>query len=227
MEIKTHKLKNHQMFERAKLYQIKDSREIEVVESHDDGSEDRVVLRYCMENENAIGYFAKEYLPDGVKKDGVKRIDITAAMIDEINKCIRWHLYDMKVSLAGADTVLTLYNQWNMGLKYLQQGILTKKAEYEMSPNLGVITRNYDRSRMERIKEEYQKNCDDIRNNRCGQTLSIRKRRPEIGKYTAVLKASQEILNGEFCAENGDTYMIDIKYLSEKTAQIYQMSLNV
>ena len=50
MEIKTHKLKNHQMFERAKLYQIKDSREIEVVESHDDGSEDRVVLRYCMEN---------------------------------------------------------------------------------------------------------------------------------------------------------------------------------
>lgn len=70
-----------------------------------------------------------------------------------------------------------------------------------MSPNLGVITRNYDRSRMERIKEEYQKNCDDIRNNRCGQTLSIRKRRPEIGKYTAVLKASQEILNGEFCAE--------------------------
>lgn len=59
MEIKTHKLKNHQMFERAKLYQIKDSREIEVVESHDDGSEDRVVLRYCMENENAIGYFAK------------------------------------------------------------------------------------------------------------------------------------------------------------------------
>lgn len=26
---------------------------------------------------------------------------------------------------------------------------------------------------------------------------------------------------------NGDTYMIDIKYLSEKTAQIYQMSLNV
>lgn len=119
-------------------------------------------------------------------------------MIDEINKCIRWHLYDMKVSLAGADTVVTLYNQWNMGLKYLQQGILTKKAEYEMSPNLGVITRNYDRSRMERIKEEYQKNCDDIRNNRCGQTLSIRKRRPEIGKYTAVLKASQEILNGEF-----------------------------
>lgn len=226
MEIRANKLKNLKIPEKGKLYEIRDSRDIEVMENHEDGSKDVVILKYCIEAE-AVGYFAKEYLPDGTKKEGAKRIDVTAVMLDDTKKYIRWYLYDLKATVAGASTIVKLYNQWHIGLRYLQQNILMQRINYTVDSNLGVITRNYDRARMERLEREYQKICDDIQNGDREQSLSMRKRRPEIVKYKAVLMASHAILKKEFCAENGDTYTIDIKYLCGQDNMVYQMAMKI
>lgn len=57
-----------------------------------------------------VGYFAKEYRPANVPKTGAKVIDITAVMLNHTEKCTRWHLYDIKDTLAGEHTVVKLSN---------------------------------------------------------------------------------------------------------------------
>lgn len=69
--------------------------------------------------DNEAEYFVSsvsEYRPDGVKKEGSKVIDITAVILSHDEKYIRWHLYDIKRTLAGAATIIKLFNQWNAGL---------------------------------------------------------------------------------------------------------------
>lgn len=226
MEIKANRLKSSKKPEKGKLYEIRDNCEIEVTEDQEDGSRDIVILKFCVEAES-VGYFAQEYLPDGIKKEGAKRIDVTAVMLDDTKKYIRWYLYDLKDTLAGASTTVKLYNQWNAALKYLRQNVLQQKTGYTAEPNLGVITRNYDKDRMKRLEKEYQKICDDIQNSEQMQSLPKRKKRTEIVKYRAVLMASRAILKGEFCTENGDTYAIDVKYLCSQADMLYQMTMMV
>ena len=114
--IKASKLNNFDTPKRTALYKVVNSRDILVEEKQQDGSMDQVILEYCVKEGN-IGYFAKEYRPASVKKEGAKVIDITAIMLDCEKKCVRWHLYDIKDTLAGEGTAVKLYNQWNfMGL---------------------------------------------------------------------------------------------------------------
>ena len=98
--IKASKLNNFDTPKRTALYKVVNARDILVEEKQQDGSMDQVILEYCVKEGN-IGYFAKEYRPASVKKEGAKVID----------------LYDIKDTLAGEDTAVKLYNQWNfMGL---------------------------------------------------------------------------------------------------------------
>lgn len=186
-----------------------------------------MVLEYCVEN-GCVGYFANEYRPDNVEKSGAKLIDITAVLMDNSGKCIRWHLYDIKSTLAGGKTVEKIYNQWNSGLQYLQQNILEQMPAYSVIPDLGVITRCYDEERMERLRDDCQKNCDEIDTFRQGMTLAQRKKRAHIAKYRGWLKAAQSILDRKFEAENGtDTYEIHIKRLVPENGQLYKMGFPV
>ena len=68
-------------------------------------------------------------------------------MLCHKKKCIRWHLYDIKDALAGENTVVKLYDQWNAGLQYLYNNILKTTPEYKMMSDLGVVTRCYDKER--------------------------------------------------------------------------------
>lgn len=227
MAIKARKLKGNEIPERTALYEVKDSRNIAVEEKQDDGSLDQVILEYCVENDDT-GYFAKEYRPENVKKEGAKVIDITAVMLNHDEKYVRWHLYDIKDTLAGAGTVTKLYNQWNSGLRYLQENILDQASEYSMTPDLGVITRCYDEERMKRLKNDYQKLCDEIENYPNNMTLPQRKKRTNIGKYRGILKAAQGILDRSFQEENeGNTYKIHIRQLFYESDQMYKMKFSV
>ena len=213
MKIHARKLKDSEIPERTALYELRDSRDIPVEEEQkDDGSLDRVILKYEIEKDD-VGYFGKEYRPEKVKKEGAKLIDITAIMLNHMKKYVRWHLYDMKDTLAGDHTVVQLYDQWNAGLGYIQKNILAYMPEYMITPDLGVITRSYDKERMKRLNEQYEKICNEIENGKQEISLSQRKRRIDIPKARAVLEASRAILDEEFRAENGDTYVIHIKQL--------------
>lgn len=223
MGIKARRLEASEIPERVSLYEVGESREIVVEEEHsDDDSRDQVTMEYCIEG-NTVGYFAHEYRPADVPKEGAKIIDITAVMLNHVEKYVRWHLYDVKATLAGAKTVVKLYNQWNAGLQYLQKDILDQIPEYEAIPDLGVIARTYDEQRMLRLSNDYQKHCHEIENNYQALSLAQRKKRPDIAKYKGVLKAAQAILDGEFQAEDGTgTYRIHIRLLSKETDLFYK-----
>lgn len=227
MAVKARRLKDNEIPEKTALYEIRNSCNIAVEEKQNDGSLDQVILVYHVESDDT-GYFAKEYRPENVKKEGSKVIDITAVMLNRDKKCIRWHLYDIKDTLAGAGTVTTLYNQWNSGLRYLQENILNQASAYSMTPDLGVITRCYDEERMKRLKNDYQKRCDEIENYSGNMTLPQRKKRTEIVKYRGILRAAQAILDRTFQGESeGNTYNIHIKQLLCEDSRMYKMTFSV
>ncbi len=228
MEIRAKRLKELEMPTRTRLYEVGHTRDITVEERHtDDGSLEQVVLEYIVE-EGDVEYFANEYRPEDVPETGANVIDITAVMVNHIEKCVKWHLYDIKRTLAGKSTVVKLYNQWNCGLRYLQESVLAQILGYCVIPDLGVVTRNYDEERMKRLRDEYKKRCHETESNRQNMTLPQRKRRTKIAEERAVWKASQAILDGYFQAENGnDTYEIYIRKLVHENDEVYKMKLLV
>lgn len=227
MAIKARKLKKSEIPERTKLYEVRESCDITVEEKQSDGSLDQVILEYRVK-ENSIGYFAKEYRPETVPKDGAKVIDITAVMLSHADKWVKWYLYDIKDTLAGEGTVVKLYNQWSFGLRYLQQDILNDISEYSNLPNLGVITRFYDEERMKRLRNKYKSYCDEIEQNSERMPLSLRKNRTNIAKYRAIYKAAQAILDRTFRTENEtNTYRIQIEQMIREKDQIYKMRFPV
>lgn len=224
MELRAQKLKESQVPGRTALYEVRNSRAIVVEEKQDDSSLDHVILEYCV-GDDKVGYFAKEYRPFDVSKERAKVIDITAVIMNHAEKSVRWHLYDIKDTLAGENTIVKLYNQWDSGLQYLQQYILCHVSTYKDIPDLGVITRCYDEDRMERLRDKYQSLCDEIENGHQTLTLAQRKKRPDIAKIKGTLKAVKGILDRKFQPQSGDdTYEIHIRYLStDENGQIYQM----
>lgn len=227
MAIKARKLKGSAKPGKTELYEVEKSCDIAVEEKQSDGSLDQVILEYRMDAD-CVGYFAKEYRPADVPKNGSKVIDITAVMLNNADKCVRWHLYDIKDTLAGENTVVKLYNQWSFGLRYLQQNVLDHISEYSKYPDLGVITRCYDEERMKRLRDDFRKRYDEIENYPGQMTLVQRKNRTNIGKYRANLKAAQAILDRTFQPGTGtDTYIIHIKQLFCEDERIYRMKFPV
>lgn len=226
MIINARKLKEHESPGKTELYEVVHSRDIMAEEKQSDGSLDRVMPIYNV-GEGDVGYFAKEYRPHNIQKTGAKVIDITAVMLNHVKKCIRWHLYDIKDTLAGENTVVKLYNQWNAGLQYLQQNVPKSVPEYEVISDLGVITRCYDEGRMERLKNEYQGYCKDAENHSRLMTLAQRKRRTNISKYKGVLLAVEAVLDRKIRIGSGDDiYEIHIKMLCGN-GQVYETEISV
>lgn len=226
MVIKARKLKEPEFPEKTALYEVSNSCDI-LVEERQSDSKDQVIMKYSLKD-CEVGYFAKEYRPGHIPKTGAKVIDITAAVLNHADKYIRWYLYDVKDTLAGENTVIKLYNQWNAGLGYLKQTILGQIPEYSQYPDLGVITRCYDEERMKRLRDDYQEHCDAIEKNGESRTLAQRKKRTDIVKYRAVRTAAQAILDRKFQAEDGsDTYEIHIRHLLYETDRVYKLAFFV
>jgi hypothetical protein len=227
MDIKARKLKE-EIPGKTALYEIRKSRDIVWEErQQEDGSLDQVTLEYHIEDGD-IGYYANEYRAKDVLKTGAKKIDIMAVMVNHAEKSGRWHLYDVKKTLSGEDVALKLCNQWNAGLSYLQKDVLDYLPGYSIKPDLGVVTRCYDKGKMEQHQEEYQKYCDGMEKNSETMSLAQRKKRMDIGKCRARLKAVRAILDENFQAEDGDnTYKIHIRKLHCVNDKLYRMCFPV
>ena len=130
--------------------------------------------------------------------------------------------------MAGEHTVVQLFDQWNFGLQYLQETILSQLPEYLVIPDLGVITRCYDEERMKRLRDKFQKLCNDVENEQQRMSLSQRKKRTAVAKYRAVYKAAQAILDRHFQMQSEeDTYEIHIRQLSHENDRVYKTKLFV
>lgn len=223
MKIQTKELREGERPEKTQLYRIAASCCFPVEEHQQDGSVDRVMINYRNQRDD-IGYFAKEYRPTGVEKTGAKVIDITAIMINSATRYIRWYLYDVKDTLAGEGTVLKLCAQWNAGLKHLARGILSELSFDRQHPSLGVITRNYDRTRMERLRDKYEQRYNESIAGQGKLDLARRKRvSQEITKSKGILTAAQYILEEEFQSADGERFAIDIRYLALQEKDVYSM----
>lgn len=222
MQIKAIKLWPSQKPQKTELYEISASRNISVEERQEDGSLDQVILEYRLEAGDTA-YFAKEYRPGNINETGAKKVDITAVALNHVKKRARWHLYDMKGSLAGRYNVVQLYNQWNCGLRYLQQNVLDCLPGYSADPDLGVFARSYDEERMKRLRDEFKSRCEEAGKNSDKRTLAQRKKRTEIAKDRAVLTAAQAILDRSFRPEDGSrTYEIHIRKMPCVNEKLYK-----
>lgn len=218
------KWRNGISVQRKHLYEIEENARIPIEEVQNDGSRDRVILDFQLE-QGQMGCFANEYLPSGESKDGKNVIDITAAMIDTHSKYVRCHLYDIKDTLGGEHTAVKLCNQWNAGLTYLSNGILNELDGYEVRRDIGVFTRNYDEHRMRNTHKLLEHKLENLKQSE-KVPLATRKSYTKIPEYEEQLLAVRMILDEMFRSE-GERYPISIVLLSKSESDVYQSSLVV
>lgn len=80
-------------YTKSKMYEFDFSTDIMVVEQQENGTTDQTLLHYILK-ENEKAYFSEEYLPVGVKKEGIKKPDITAIIENSVSKKIKCLLED-------------------------------------------------------------------------------------------------------------------------------------
>lgn len=211
------------------LYELKTDREIEVQEYQtSDQSVDQVILHFRL-CEGELGYFSKEYRPQGVEEKGAKKIDITAAVVNQAEQQIKWYLYDIKRTFGGRDVLVHLWNQWNSAWIYLQEHIVQPSGCQE-EPHLGVFTRTFERERIEKDLQDCKNACEGILSKDDTKiTLALRKRTTEIARLRQFCMVEQAVLDGKFwVADHPDReYDIDIQYLTLQGENTYQAEYQV
>lgn len=213
-------------FQKRHLYEITKSRMIPFEEWQADGSKDKVLLHFNIA-QNEKGYYAEEYLPNGIPKNGNKFIDITAIKRNDAKKIISWHLYDVKKSLKGEHTAIHLCAQWNAGLKHLRQAIRPESQVLEEHPDVGVFTRYYDEKEMQETKDFVERLIESLKEHGA-MPLAMKKSYLKLPQYQAQLAAVEMILNKKFCPEDEtSTYDIHIEYLEKVEDRVFQKNFEI
>ena len=83
---------------KSAMYEFDFSTDILVVENHDNKTVDQLLLQYELADGDKA-YFSEEYLPAGMRKDGVKKPDITAMIENPVSMKLQWFIYDMKATV--------------------------------------------------------------------------------------------------------------------------------
>lgn len=183
-------------YTKSAMYEFDFNTDILVVQNHDNGTTDQLLLQYELEEgENA--YFSEEYLPVGMKKDGVKKPDITAMIESTAKKKLKWFIYDMKATVINAEVAMKLCAQWHQGIEHITQEYLNTKSEYEMMESVGVVTRYWSE---EKLQEEINE-CREKLNSQNG-LLTGRKVLQNANKYRERMKAAKCIIDKVYCDDD-------------------------
>lgn len=206
--MKTQKLKQGKRYDtpeknyiKSTMYEFDFSTDIMVVEQQNtDGSMDCVLLHYLLKNEEKA-YFSEEYLPFGMSKRGVKKPDITAIIEDSNIKKSKWFIYDMKDTVINVKNAAKLCSQWHEGIKHLTSEYLETKSDYQMENSVGVITRYWDK---DKLQEDIQKYKERLTTS--NQLLTARKSISKANEYMQKIKSAQHIIKGVFedCDETSE-----------------------
>lgn len=194
--MKTQKLKpgiqydtKEQRYTKSKMYEFDFSTDILVVENHDNGTTDQVLLQYELE-EGDTAFFSKEYLPIGMKKDGVKKTDITAMIESSAKMKLKWFVYDMKATVIDTKVAMKLCSQWHQGIEHITQEYLNTKSEYEIMESVGVATRYWSEDKLQEEINKYQEKLASQ-----NSLLTARKGLPKATEYRARIKAAKCIID--------------------------------
>ena len=180
-------------YTKSAMYEFDFSTNILVVENHDNGTMDQLLLQYELEEgENA--YFSEEYLPVGMKKDGVKKPDITAMIENTAKMKLKWFIYDMKATVMDTKVAMKLCDQWRQGIEHITQEYLNTKSEYEIMESVGVVTRYWSE---EKLQEEINKYEEKL--NSKNALLTARKALPKTNEYRKRIKAAKCIIDKVYC----------------------------
>ncbi len=225
MHIQGIKLKKGQVPQKGSLYQIKENY---VISFKEKGSSENVDIQFELAGEQT-GFYAEEYRPNTIAKEGANVIDITAFIIDEGAQKCNWYVFDVKKDVGGEDVIFHLCEQWQAGLKYLKNSVLVYLEDFKMEEHIGVITRQFDEARIAKaisLRESKIKKIDDFPS----ETIVGRKMRMERPKIEAEKNLLKHILNRKFFyKENGISkcYTFEVLILAEKTQNDYFYSMMI
>lgn len=211
---------------KSAMYEFDFNTDILLEEKKQDGTRDRTILHYSI-GKGEKAYFSEEYLPEGGRKKGTKKPDITAIVENSTNKKVKWFIYDMKGTVINADTALKLCGQWHSGIEHITTDYLQHLTEYHNENSVGVITRYWDK---DKLREEVKRYTEKLHNK--NPLMTARKSLPKANEYREKIQAMQNIINESFvdCDENtGKTKTYKINYIKLDTTDkiIYTANMDI
>lgn len=231
--MKTEKLKegirydiSPKKYTKSKMYEFNFSVDILVEEKQENGSKDQTFLHYEL-SEGDKAYFSEEYLPVGMRKEGVKKPDITAIIEDPIRKKMKWFIYDMKDTITKIKVAGKLCNQWHEGIEHISKEYLVEKSEYLIDNSIGVITRYWDKDLLRQEIDTYRERL----NNKNG-LLTAKKYLIKAPEYREKIRAAQNIIDGvyeDYDEVAGEKKRYTIQYISldQKTDLLYTAHVDI
>lgn len=218
MHIQGRKLKKGKEPQKGVLNEFSDSR---IITFREQEIRDVVDIEYKIK-ENEKGFFSEEYRPDTVAKEDAKVIDITAFIINEENNICYWWLYDLKKDVGGQDVIRHLCQQYQAAYRYLNNSVLSYLTDMSMETKgkIGVITRNFDTSRIQTEFESLDEMIKEMEEN-AKHTMILAKRKasvrlPALREERVLL---QNILNRKVCfrcAGKDMEFPFDVKISTER-----------
>lgn len=165
-----------EMYQKNKLYRIKQSGTIQFREEHKDKNiSDIVNLQYCIK-EQQYGVFAHEYRNPSTCKQGGKSADVLACIIDEKNKKIYTTIFDVKHNISSfsddllkEEAILTAIKDVREFNEQIHAEILHKNSfllfykdegysEYEQ---IGIATTNFDSKKFIQVSQRLKQLLDN------------------------------------------------------------------
>lgn len=188
MKIQGSKLKQGEEPKKTALYEFREPRTISFLEKH---TGETVDVSFRLKGEQK-GFYAEEYRPATISKDGAKVLDITAFILDEAGetKTCGWYLFDVKTDVGGEDDIFHMWEQWTEGLQYLKNSVLNYLQGYRTQQHIGVITRHFDTERMDREIASRKERIAEMES-QARRTLAGRKKlleKPALKKETELLE---------------------------------------
>ncbi|MDD6071595.1 MAG: hypothetical protein PUC12_12415 [Clostridiales bacterium] len=166
IQINFKELNADDIYQKNKLYSIKQSMVVPYKEKQTDG-EDVVYLEYALK-ENQYGIFAHEYRNPDTLKQGGKSADIFACVVDERNKKIYTtildvkhnisafsdNLYTDKAMLTAIKNVREFVGQIDTELLHRDSLFVYYRAEgYEEFERIGIATTNFDADKFSQVAD--------------------------------------------------------------------------
>ena len=197
--MKTKKLKRgirydtvEKRYMKSAMYEFDFNTDILVVQNHDNKTVDQVLMQYELA-EGDKAYFSEENLPAGMKKDGIKKPDITAMIENPEKMRLQWFVYDMKATVIDTKVAVKLCSQWHQGIEHIAQEYLNTKSEYEIIESVGVVTRYWSEKKLQEEVNKYQEKLDSS-----NTLLTARKSLPKVNEYRERIKAAKCMIDKEY-----------------------------
>lgn len=235
--MKTKRLKNGIAYDtpqknyiKSVMYEFDFDTSILVTQKQVDGSNDYTFLHYFLK-EGDKAYFSEEYLPVGVRKEGVKKPDITAIIENENELKIKWFIYDMKDTVIDVKVAGKLCSQWHRGIENISKEYLDSKSTYNIEDSLGVITRHWDKDELKNKIHTYEQRLNELLSNK-NPLLTAKKSLTIANEYKERIRAAQNIIDGiyeDYDEISGDrkTYKIHYVYLVETEPLLYTVHMGI